>query len=1316
MRGRRDPQVTMLGFIDLESRVPPEHPLRTIKALADQALAALSPEFDRMYAEAGRPSIPPERLLKASVLIALYSVRSERAFCEELDYHLLFRWFLDMNLIEPSFDPTTFTKNRKRLLEHHVGQALFDEVVMAADRHGLLSDEHFTVDGTLIEAAASLKSFRPRDGDPPSTTDGDSGNPSVDFRGERRSNTTHQSTTDPEARLLRKGKGKEAKLVFMAHALMENRHGMLTDFQVSSATGTAERDAVPVLLEQARERGFHPRTLGGDKNYDTRECVAAMRERRVTPHVAQNTSGRRSAIDGRTARHRGYAVSQRIRKRVEEIFGWMKTVGGFRRTRYRGLDRTGLAGYTDLGAYSIGRSGGSIVQSTDWASGVYRIGDDVHVTVTFSENVTVTDSPQLELTIGSSNRTAEYESTDGSVVVFRYTVAEGDTDSDGIAIGANKLTLRSGSIKDGADNDANLSHNALADQDGHKVDGIRPRIARFFLASSTGGSDGAYSQGEEMIIVAEFTEDNPRGSVNGPPQVKLDFDGEEKMARWDISLLFDSPRDYGIFGYVVQEGDLDSDGVAIRANSIDLNGGFIRDPAGNDAILTHSAVAASSLFKVDAVAPTVSSIAITSDPGDDDTYGIGDKIEVTVTFSENMSFPISITCSRNVVHCKAELELDIGGTARTADYQSHDGADVVYAYTVQAGDTDDNGISIGANNLTGQRIMDAAGRNGEGINDADLSHDAVADDESHKVSGNSSSLTLSGDTTINYAENSEGSVATYTLSGSDGTITWSLSGDDSDDFSLSGENATTRALSFASSPNYEDPTDGDINNQYDVTIQASDGTNSSTLQVTVIVTNVRHDADELPVITGTARVGETLTVDTSPIPDTDQNTRFGYLWIRTDGGTDTNIDGAANSSYTLTDDDEGKSLKVLVGFCTTGGERVRLTSEATAAVAAPPASNSLAKGVPTITGTAQVGGTLTADTSGITDEDGLNDVTFTHQWVREDSVVVGSAARSYTPTDGDRGKAIKVRVSFTDDAGNPETRTSAQTAAVEARSDTTPESLALVYDNNYPTGIWSNGTTIWVANFSTSEESRLYAYDLATWTHLPDRDITSLYDAGNRQPWGLWSDGAIFWVTDLSRSKIYAYDLTTGDYLPDRDIETLWTAGNERPLAIWSDGITLWVCDSDDEKIYAYDLATGERRSDRDINTMKDAGNHAAVGMWSDGVTMWVSDRGDDKIYAYELATGVRQPDLDFDELYSVTGSGSAIGSYDPLGLWSDSATMWVTDVYQFKVFAYDMPETAALKSLRLDGADSEFAPWRFNHTSRVTSTTTRTTVAATAV
>ena len=367
MRGKKDSQATMLAFVNLEARVPLGHPLRTIKALADEALERLSPEFDRMYAAVGRPSIPPERLLKSSLLIAFYTVRSERAFCEELDYNLLFRWFLNMNLMESSFDPTVFTKNRKRLLRHRVGQSLFDEVVLEADRHGMLSDEHFTVDGTLIEAAASLKSFKRRDGGPPPTTDADPGNPSVDFHGERRSNVTHQSTTDPESRLLRKGKGKEAKLVFMAHALMENRHGMLTDFQVSTATGTAERDAVPVLLDQARERGFHPKTTGGDKNYDTRECVEAMRERRVTPHVAQNTRRRSSAIDGRTTRHPGYALSQRARKRVEEIFGWMKTVGGFRRTRYRGLDRTSLAGYLVATAYNLVRMAKLLVSQQEEA-------------------------------------------------------------------------------------------------------------------------------------------------------------------------------------------------------------------------------------------------------------------------------------------------------------------------------------------------------------------------------------------------------------------------------------------------------------------------------------------------------------------------------------------------------------------------------------------------------------------------------------------------------------------------------------------------------------------------------------------------------------------------------------------------------------------------------------------------------------------------------------------------------------------------------------------------------------------------------------
>ena len=351
MRGRRDPQVTMLAFVDMEERVPKGHPIRAIKAVADEALERLSSEFERMYSKVGRASVPPERLLKASLLISLYSVRSERAFCEELEYNLLFRWFLDMNLMEPSFDPTVFTKNRQRLWEHKIGQALFDEVVWEADRQGLLSDEHFSVDGTLIEAAASIKSFRRKDEEHQPPDDG-SGNSPMDFHGERLRNETHQSRTDPEARLMRKGKGKEAKLVFMGHALMENRNGLLMDFVVSEATGTAERDTVPVLLDDVGDRGFRPQTLGGDKGYDTRQCVEDMRDRGVTPHVAQRVH---SAIDGRTTRHSGYGASQKVRKRIESVFGWMKTVGGFRRTRYRGAERTGLAGYFVAAAYNLVR-------------------------------------------------------------------------------------------------------------------------------------------------------------------------------------------------------------------------------------------------------------------------------------------------------------------------------------------------------------------------------------------------------------------------------------------------------------------------------------------------------------------------------------------------------------------------------------------------------------------------------------------------------------------------------------------------------------------------------------------------------------------------------------------------------------------------------------------------------------------------------------------------------------------------------------------------------------------------------------------------
>jgi transposase len=345
----------MLAFVDLEERVPVYHPLRTIKRFADRALAELSPTFDAMYQAGGRPSIPPERLLKASLLISLYSVRSERAFCEELDYQLLWRWFLDMSLMEPGFDQSTFSKNRGRLLQQQVALQFFDEVVRQADALGLLSDEHFTVDGTLIEAAASLKSFRAKNKLPADEPPDDPGNPTVNFRGEKRSNATHQSTTDPEARLAKKGRGFESKLAYVGHALMENRHGLVIDFQLTQASGTAERDVVPQLLYDAQVRGFHPRTLGADKGYDTRDCVKAIREHKVTPHVAQNTSRRRSAIDQRTTHHPGYATSQRIRKRVEEVFGWLKTVGGFRRTRYRGLVRTQLAGYLVATAYNLVR-------------------------------------------------------------------------------------------------------------------------------------------------------------------------------------------------------------------------------------------------------------------------------------------------------------------------------------------------------------------------------------------------------------------------------------------------------------------------------------------------------------------------------------------------------------------------------------------------------------------------------------------------------------------------------------------------------------------------------------------------------------------------------------------------------------------------------------------------------------------------------------------------------------------------------------------------------------------------------------------------
>lgn len=343
MRGNNFEQVPMLSTLTPDQLVPKDHPIRRVKVIVEEALAELSPQFSSMYSKIGRPSVAPERLLKSCLLIAFYSVRSERMFCERLQYDLLFKWFLDMNADDPGFDPTTFTKNRERLLTHGVAHLFFGAVRDEAERRRLLSDDHFTVDGTLLEAWASVKSFRPNDDDDEGCKPAGK-NPIVSFHGTQRSNATHHSRTDPEARLARKSNGTTAKMSYMGHALMENRNGLVVGVELTQANGHAERVAALAMLRRRRkERGGDSRwTLGADKGYDVAEFVDDVRDLNVTPHVAQNTSKRSSRIDERTTRHPGYATSQRRRKRVEEIFGWMKTVGGARKLRYIGKRRNAM--------------------------------------------------------------------------------------------------------------------------------------------------------------------------------------------------------------------------------------------------------------------------------------------------------------------------------------------------------------------------------------------------------------------------------------------------------------------------------------------------------------------------------------------------------------------------------------------------------------------------------------------------------------------------------------------------------------------------------------------------------------------------------------------------------------------------------------------------------------------------------------------------------------------------------------------------------------------------------------------------------------
>lgn len=355
MRGDDQQQAGMFSYISPEQRVPADHPLRPIRKMTDEIFKQLSPRFAGLYARVGRPSIAPEKLLRALLLQVLYSVRSERMLMEQLSYNMLFRWFVGLNMDDVVWDPTTFSKNRDRLLAGEIADEFFAAVLDLARAKEFLSDEHFTVDGTMVEGWASLKSFQPQDGSGSDSNDkpDDPGNPTVNFHGQKRSNKTHQSTTDADLRLFKKTKGSEAKLAYQGHVLMENRNGLVVNATLTLASGTAEREAALKMIA-TRTPGKRV-TLAGDKAYDTKDFVADLRAAKVTPHVAQNNRRRKSAIDERTTRHPGYEVSQRKRKRVEEIFGWLKTVGLLRKTRHRGLELVGWIFKFATAAYNLVR-------------------------------------------------------------------------------------------------------------------------------------------------------------------------------------------------------------------------------------------------------------------------------------------------------------------------------------------------------------------------------------------------------------------------------------------------------------------------------------------------------------------------------------------------------------------------------------------------------------------------------------------------------------------------------------------------------------------------------------------------------------------------------------------------------------------------------------------------------------------------------------------------------------------------------------------------------------------------------------------------
>ena len=571
-------------------------------------------------------------------------------------------------------------------------------------------------------------------------------------------------------------------------------------------------------------------------------------------------------------------------------------------------------------------------ESGVFLTGVYGIGDSIQVTVTFSEDVAVTGGPRLALDIGGTSKTAEYDSTDGSAVVFKYTVAEGNSDTDGIAVGADRLTLNGGSIKDAADNPASLAYDALTAQTAHKVDGIRPRMTRFAFLNGTDGDHGFYTAGEELSIDAPWSE-TIRFSNNLEPTISVDFGGTAKTC----TLV----GYYGFLHFIcpIQPGDYDADGPTVTAGEIQVGTGWLRDTAGNPAILTHPGLAADSEFKVDAILPYVTAIEITSSPKSSDGYAAGETIEVTVTFNETVTVP-RIRRSDIPGYPKPKIEIDVGGQTRIADFNSTNANSVLFTYNVASGDQDSDGVSIDANKLSlnGGAIWDQArntpltpendGILGLGVGAA-VTHSSLDDDPSHKVSA-------------------------------------------------------------------------------DIVTALTIGT---------------------PTISGAAQVGETLTADTSGIADSDglMNATFSYQWL----ADDTAITGATSYTYTLMAADEGKAITVTVSFTDDAGNPETRTSAQTATVEA--RDNSPATGAPTIIGTAQVGETLAADTSGIADADGLTGAAFSYQWLSSrDTEIQGATDATYTLVPTDEGKTVKVRVTFTDDAGNEESLTSAATGEVAA--------------------------------------------------------------------------------------------------------------------------------------------------------------------------------------------------------------------------------------------------------------------------------------------